>query len=154
MLHEQHLSSAMREKVMSLEKLLVQFTAAFFLIYGCMFALLPTTLADWVTGAAPTTSSGLIDMRATYGGMSIAVGIIMLLLASKHTTLRLGLLSVAIVLLGMASARALGIIADGSPNNLMYVYLAAEIVPSIVAIALYRRMGSNVQSHPQELHAE
>lgn len=124
---------------MKIAKILVQLTAVFFLAYGLMFALCPGSLSGMVTGSVPSTTSGLIDMRATYGGMSIAVGLMMLLLANHQSTLRLGLLSVVVVLLGMASARTLGIIADGTPNNLMYAYLVAELVPSIIAIELYRR---------------
>lgn len=128
---------------MKIEKILIQLTAVFFLVYGLLFALFPGSLSSVVTGGVPTTTSGLIDMRATYGGMSVAVGCLMLLLANNRSTLRLGLLSVIMVLLGMASARTLGIVADGAPNNLMYAYLVAEVVPSIFAIALYRRIGND-----------
>lgn len=124
---------------MKFEKILVQLTAAFFLVYGLIFAIHPASLSDMVTGSAPSTTSGLIDMRATYGGMSAAVGILMLLLAKNQSTLRLGLLSVILVLLGMALARTIGIVVDGAPNNLMYVYLVAEIVPSLIALKLYLR---------------
>ena len=128
-----------QRRVMNIEKFLVQFTAIFFLAYGLMFSIYPGSLSNLVTGSVPSTTSGLIDMRATYGGMSIAVGILMWILAKNQITLRLGLLSVILVLLGMATARTLGIITDGTPNNLMYIYLAAEVIPSIIAIVLYRR---------------
>ncbi|MEM8498058.1 MAG: DUF4345 domain-containing protein [Pseudomonadota bacterium] len=125
---------------MKIDKILVQLAGAFFLAYGFMFALDPELFSNMVTDSVPSTSSGLIDMRATYGGMSIAVGCLMLLLASNATSLKLGLISVALVLLGMACTRTIGIIVDGNPNNLMYIYLVAELVPSIIAIALYRRL--------------
>lgn len=125
-------------------RLLVQFTGAFFLAYGCAFALFPAGLSMFVTGAVPDTSSGMIDMRATYGGMSIAVGAMLFLLAGKQRTLRFGLLSVALVLLGMAVTRVVGIVLDGNPNTLMFVYLVAEIVPSIIALLLYRGMDDEV----------
>ena len=73
--------------------------------------------------------------------MAIAVGCLMLLLANNAKTLSLGLLAMIAVLLSMAFTRTIGIIVDGNPNKLMYIYLAAEIVPSIIAIVLYRRMG-------------
>ncbi|MFK7733735.1 MAG: DUF4345 domain-containing protein [Pseudomonadales bacterium] len=123
-----------------MEKILVQLTAVFFLAYGLMFTLYPVFFSNLVTDNNPATTSGLIDMRATYGGMSIAVGFMMFVLARNSSTLKLGLLSVITVLLGMASSRLLGIIVDGSPNNLMFIYLIAEIVPSLIAIVLYRRI--------------
>ncbi len=129
---------------MNLEKLLVQLTAMFFLIYGLMFAVLPEWISNLVTDGAPSTASGLIDMRSTYDGLSIAVGCLMLSFARNAGTLKLGLQSVFIVLLCMAVTRMLGMIIDGNPNNLMYVYLAAELVLSIVAILLFRRMGKDI----------
>ena len=131
---------------MKIEKLLVRLTAVFFLVYGVLFALFPALYSDLVTGSVPSTASGLIDMRATYGGMAIAVGIVMLLLANNVKTLSLGLLTMIVVLLAMAFTRTIGIIVDGNPNGLMYTYLAAEIVPSIVAIVLYRRMGGGLSA--------
>jgi len=128
---------------MKLEKILVILTAAFFLVYGVLFALFPGALSDMVTGGVPATASGLIDMRATYGGMSIAVGLLMFLLAMAPQTLEVGLLAVVLVLMGMATTRTLGILLDGSANSLMYVYLSAEVVPAIVALLLYRRMRTN-----------
>jgi len=129
---------------MKIEKLLVQLTAVFFLIYGVMFTFYPGIFSNIVTGGIPSTSSGFIDMRATYGGLSFAVGVLILLLSRNNGTLKLGLLSVAVVLLSMAAARTLGIIADGNPNKLMYIYLAAEVVPSLLAIVFYHRMGNDV----------
>ena len=128
---------------MKIEKIFVLFTAAFFFVYGVLFALFPSSLAENVTGSVPGTASGLIDMRATYGGMSIAMGVVMFLLANNQETLRLGLLTVIAALLGMAASRTLGLIVDGNPNKLMYVYLIAEVVLSIVAVLLYRRIGTD-----------
>ncbi len=125
---------------MRIEKFLVWFTGAFFLVYGISFALFPHSLSNMVTGGVPTTTSGLIDMRATYGGMAIAVGLLILLLGSKESTLKLGLLSVILVLMGMATTRTIGFFIDGNPNSLMTIYLVAEIVPSIIALVLYRRL--------------
>lgn len=123
---------------MKIEKILIWFTAAIFLAYGFLFALYPSSFSNIVTGSMPATTSGLIDMRATYGGMSIAVGLLMFLLGANERTIKLGLLSVFVVLLGMAITRVFGIIVDGSPNKLMYIYLLAEVVPATIAIVLYR----------------
>lgn len=125
---------------MKIERILIWLTAGFFLAYGILFTIFPDLFADLVTGSIPTTESGLIDMRATYGGMSIAVALLMFLLAKNENTLPLGLVSIIIVLLGMAAARTLGIIIDGNPNTLMYVYLVAEIIPASLAIFLYKRL--------------
>ena len=68
-------------------KLLCLLGAGFFLIYGLLFAIFPAQFSEITTGNIHSTSSSLIDMRATYGGMSIAVGLVLMLLAIKKETL-------------------------------------------------------------------
>ena len=120
---------------MKAAKFLVYAAGLFFVLYGVAFALFPVTLSVWVTGGSPSTSSGVIDLRATYGGMSVAVGAILLILGFHGEWISLGLWAIAIVLLAMAATRILGIILDGSPNLVMYIYLAAELL--FASLALY-----------------
>jgi len=117
-------------------KLLVWVTALFFIFYGIAFIFLPSEMAVLVTGDSPRTASGIIDMRATYGGMSASVGIILLLLLSRPENLRLALVCIAIVLLAMAAGRTWGMFKDGSPSVVMYLYLTAEIIVSFFALWL------------------
>ena len=106
------------------------------MLYGAVFTLYPMEAAFLVTDAAPGTSSALIDMRATYGGMSIAVGITILLLASRSQLLGQALLVTGVVLLGMAAGRVLGMIIDGEPNTFMYLYLLGELLFGAAALLL------------------
>ncbi len=122
---------------MNTSKFLVCATGFFFVIYGIAFTFFPVDMSVFVTGGTPSTPSGIIDLRATYGGMSIAMGITILMLGVNSELVSLGLLVSAIVLLAMAGARTLGIILDGKPNPLMYIYLAAEL--SFASFALYLR---------------
>ena len=85
-----------------------------------------------------SSSSGLIDIRATYGGMSLAVGIILYLLATGKDTLKIGLISVSVLMLAMAMGRIIGIGLDGTPNIYMYIYLALELAVGILALLLLR----------------
>ena len=117
-------------------RLLIYATAVFFVFYGVAFSLLPIDMAVLVTGSSPDTPSGLIDLRATYGGLSIAVGVLLLMLGAHP---KFGLLATSIVLLSMAASRLLGMALDGTPNAIMYVYLAAELV--VGGVALYLRAG-------------
>ena len=81
------------------------------------------------------TSSGNIDLRATYGGMSVGVGLILFALGLRDHTIKLGLISVIFLMIGMALGRTIGIVIDGSPNNLMLIYLGLELGTG--ALALY-----------------
>ncbi len=127
-----------------MSKLLVYATGLFFLLYGAAFTLLPEQLSLLVTDASPGSSSAMIDVRATYGGMSVAVGIILFVLGSKAELISVGLLSTALILLAMATGRLLGMLIDGSPNTIMYIYLIAELAFGCLAVYLLRRGGDKV----------
>lgn len=117
-------------------KLLVWATGIVFILYGVAFMFIPAEMAVFVTGDRPRTASGIIDLRATYGGMSVAVGVILLLLLSRPENLHLALICIAIVLLAMAVGRMSGMFKDGNPNIVMYLYLTVEIIVSSFALWL------------------
>jgi len=106
---------------------IVRVTAAVFAAYGIAFVCAPVVVSLYVTGSAPGSPSGVIDMRATYGGMSVAVGLLLFVLASKPERVESGLLAVVLLMLGMAAGRLFGIVVDGDGNALMYAYLALEV---------------------------
>jgi hypothetical protein len=124
---------------MSFGKILVYVTAAVFVIYGVGFVFAPALLSELVTGSVPDTTSGMIDMRATYGGALIAIGALLGLLGSNPLWLKPGLLGVVFAMLGMASGRTYGILVDGSPNLMMWVFLALELVVAVAAIGALKR---------------
>jgi hypothetical protein len=121
-----------------LGSVLIWLNAVFFVVYGLAFVFAPEVLGRTITGSAPGTSSGLIDMRATYGGMSVAVGLAFAWLARSESTRALGLYSIALVMFCMASSRLVGIVADGDANPIMYAYLAAELVVLVLALLAAR----------------
>ncbi len=123
---------------MNSSKLLVVLTAFIFLIYGALFVLFPIQLLELVANGAVTSASGVIDMRATYGGMSVAVGFILLLLAKSEETIKVGLMSVFLLMACMAIGRTVGILVDQNPNIMMYVYLALEIIIAVVSAFLLK----------------
>ncbi len=122
---------------MNLQAVVVYLAAGFFLIYGIAFRVVPTYMLALVTDGQIQGSSALVDFRATYGGMTIAVGlIIMFLYISSHT--RSALIVVIFVLLSMALTRTLGFIIDGATNALMYAYLVLEVAGSLLAFVAIR----------------
>ncbi|MEM7433332.1 MAG: DUF4345 family protein [Pseudomonadota bacterium] len=115
-------------------RVFVFFVGAVFFVYGLAFAIAPDTVFEWVTHSSLPIGPALIDARATYGGMSVAIGIVMIVLARSEDTLKLGLVTVAIVNVCMATARTAGITLDGHANTMMYIYLALEIVAVLIAL--------------------
>lgn len=124
---------------MSMEMIVVRLNALVFLLYGIGFLVLPETLSRFVADTAPQTVSGIVDMRATYGGMSVAVGVLLLVLAFRPETVRTGLLGVLLLMLCMAGGRILGMLLEGAGNPVMWIYLALELVMAAVALGLMRR---------------
>ncbi|WAG25448.1 DUF4345 domain-containing protein [Vibrio alginolyticus] len=119
-----------------MSKLLVYLTALFFLLYGVIFAVFPVEMANLITGSSPNSTSSTIDFRATYGGAQFAIGLALILVLKIKQDVTLALIIVAITLLSMAFGRLIGILLDGQPNTLMYVYLVAELVFGLLALYL------------------
>ena len=117
---------------------LLWLNAALFVVFGVGFIVAPALLSQVITGATPGTTSALIDLRATYGGMALGIGIFWGYCAPQGT-LRIGLISSLLVLVGVALGRLVGMVVDGSPNTFMFVLLAAELLfIGLIALALRR----------------
>lgn len=113
----------------------VHIIAAFFVTYGIAFSLVPEFMLGLVIGANETSSTGLIDVRATYGGMSIAVGLILHWMALQVDLVKQALQFIMVLMLAMAIPRSIGIILDGEANWVMYLYLMLEI--TVITIAFF-----------------
>lgn len=96
--------------------------------FGLGFAFAPEALADLVTGDAPTAASAVTDMRATYGGVAIGLGLFYGLCARRPEWVRLGLIASLMVVASIGATRLGGIVADGSPNAFMVIFLASELL--------------------------
>jgi hypothetical protein len=120
--------------MMKFGRALVLINAVIFIIYGCFYLLYPIEASMYVTQSIPATTTAVIDMRAVYGGMSIAIGIILVLLSINNHTLLLAVKILFIYMLCMAFARFLGVIVDGNANNKMYYYLIAEGITAMICL--------------------
>ena len=80
-----------------MSKGLILLTSAVFFFYGLAFAIAPNSMLSHATGGYATSASMLVDIRATYGGMSIGVALILFLLSQKTSTHNTGLLAVIFV---------------------------------------------------------
>ena len=91
-----------------------------------------------VTYSAGNVARVTVAAGTTYGGMSAAVGVILLLLASNVNTLRVAVVSVFLLMFGMAFGRSLGIYLDGGANAYMYGYLILELAACAIALLLLK----------------
>jgi len=122
--------------------ILLWVTAALFAGFGLGFVAAPHYFADLVTGSAPTVPSAVIDMRATYGGVALGVGLFFGVAAMRRHWLRPALLASLLVIACIGGARLIGIVADGQPNAFMILFLATEVIfVALFGLAL-RQVGS------------
>lgn len=114
-------------------------TSALFVVFGAGFVIAPEQGAEFITGVGPTAPNVLIDMRATYGGVALGMGVFLGICARRPSWVRPGLIASLLTIAATGSARVLGIAVDGSPNALMLVLLGAEIAASGLYVFALRR---------------
>jgi len=102
--------------------------ALLFLAFGLGFMFAPAFFSQTITGASPATSSAMIDMRATYGGIALGLAIFWGWCARERNTQHAGLLSSLLVLAATTIGRVIGMVVDGSPNIFMFILLTAELI--------------------------
>ena len=111
---------------MKLPRLLLWVNAACFLIFGAAFLISPGFMAQLLTGTTPSAPNALIDIRATYGGMALGIGLFFAFCARRPQRVRIGLIASLLVASGIVFGRLAGIVVDGSPNAAMIALLAGD----------------------------
>jgi hypothetical protein len=120
-------------------RVLLLLSAAVFMIVGMGFLIVP---AGWaaITEISLPTAMARTDLRATYGGLDLAVGIFLWICARRDQWIRPGLVALALTAAGFGGGRLVGIVAEGSAAPLMLIFLAIETVTVLVAFAALRRL--------------
>ena len=95
---------------------------------------------DAFAGVAATSTTGTIELRAMYGGMQIAFGILAFLGALRPPFTRAALLATAILCAGLGSARLLGAIAAFEVSSYTWGGLVFEIGSTAIAALCLRRL--------------
>jgi hypothetical protein len=112
--------------------------AIVWLPYGLYCFLDPGALRA-LAGVAASTPTGLTELRAMYGGLQSAIGALALLATVRPSLERPAIVMLAALLPGLAAARLLGVVLDGSWSSYTALGLGFEIGGSSCAIALLRR---------------
>lgn len=106
--------------------------------YGLYCFLDPNALRA-MAGVTATTPTAMTELRAMYGGLQAAIGALTLAATVRPRLERPALIMLAALLPGLASARLLGLVLDGSWSSYTAMGLAFEIGGSLATIALLRR---------------
>jgi len=113
-------------------------SALVWLPYGlyCFFA--PASLVE-AAGVVGQTATGTTEVRAMYGGLQSALGILLGSAVLRASLVRPALLAVAFATGGLGVARLFGLLLDGGLSSYTGMALAFEFTSAGIAIALLRR---------------
>lgn len=119
---------------MTLRVLLLWLYALMFIVFGVGFYFLPDLFAPLFLGVPAPDGDLLIDMRATYGGLSTAVGLFVAYCAIYREYLYQGLLLAFLAAVGLLAGRCIGLAVGtgSSAGQSMFISLGVEIVLTLV----------------------
>jgi hypothetical protein len=109
--------------------------------YGLLCLVMPETLTG-AAGLGLTNTVASIEVRAMYGGLELALGVLFLLAASRPTLLEAGLIAGVTIFSGLGLARLLGIALDGGPGTYNVVAVLYELTAAAVMLVALGRVGS------------
>jgi hypothetical protein len=112
--------------------------AIVWLPYGLYCFLDPGALRS-LAGVVASTPTAMTELRAMYGGLQSAIGALALVATVRPHLERPALVMLAALLAGLAAARLVGLVLDGSWSSYTAMGLVFEIGGSLTAIALLRR---------------
>jgi len=113
-------------------------TALLWIPYGLYCFFQPGALAD-AAGVAFTSPTGATDLRATYGGLTAALGTLALLGALRSDWARHALVTLGTACAGFGVARLLGTALDGGVGAYTIQALLLEFVTLACVLWLLRR---------------
>jgi hypothetical protein len=129
---------------MKLARILLWINAACFLIFGTAFLIAPAGMTNLLSGTTPSAPNVLIDIRATYGGMALGIGLAFAFCARRPATVRIGLIASLCVASGIVCGRLIGILVDGSPNAAMIALLVGDSLFIVLFAIVLRRLPREV----------
>lgn len=116
-------------------KIFLGANAALFIVYGLMCLASPEIVAEQ-TGMQLTTGVASAEVRAMYGGLQTAVGLLALLGFMRAGLQPAVLLALVFVFFGLASGRVIGIVLDPDPGVYNFAAFAFESLFGLLSVML------------------
>lgn len=121
-----------------LTRIFLALSAILWGLYGIYCLLVPGALHE-MAGVVATTPTGTTELRAMYGGLQLAVGVLALLGALRGSLTRTALVALGTLTLGLGSARLFGLLVDGHFTAYTGMGLGLEWFTALACRALLRR---------------
>jgi hypothetical protein len=109
------------------------------LVFGVWYLVAPVAWTD-PTGFGPLGPNALTDVRATYGGFQIGLGLFTLWAAAEAARVRMALVLQALTIGAIGSCRLVGFAIDGSPNGFLISAVVTETTFTALALVALRRL--------------
>jgi hypothetical protein len=120
-------------------------SAAIWLPYGLYCLAQPGSL-EAAAGVAFTSATGSTELRAMYGGLQIAIGLLALGGALRPSLERTALVTLALLCAGLGSARLLGSALDGGLSSYTATGLGFELTTAALCGWLLSRGAGSAAS--------
>jgi hypothetical protein len=114
------------------------FTGLLFTGYGLACLASPGIVAD-ATGMQLATGTATVEVRAMYGGLQTALGLLALLAVVREPLRAPALLFLGVLFFGLVSGRLIGIAVDPEPGSYNFIAAGYEAASAAIAFALLPR---------------
>ena len=119
-------------------KIFLALSTLVWLPYGLYCLFRPEALAG-AAGVAFHSATGTTELRAMYGGLEAALGVLAGLALLRPSLVRPALVAIAFLTAGLATGRLIGVALDGNLSSYTATALAFELSSALIALALLRR---------------
>lgn len=113
-------------------KIFFGFSVLVWLPYGVYCVFVPESLAE-VAGVAASTSTGTTELRAMYGGLQAALGMLSAFALFRTTAAPAAATALCFVAAGLFLGRLIGFALDGSGSGYTFGALAFESTYALIA---------------------
>jgi len=107
--------------------------------FGLVYLFLPGPMIE-AAGFGIVRPSGVTDVRATYGGFQIGMGLFLFWTAMAEERVRGGLLLVLFSIGAVGASRSMGVMLDGDFSDFHLAGLATEVVITIFTLIVMVRL--------------
>ena len=119
-------------------RILLTVTGLFFFVHGLVCFIHPATIGI-ESGLAMPTPSSVIEVRAEYGGLPMALGLFFFAAAFREIEVRTGLLVMLTALTGYATARIAAVVISGTIDPYNTAAIAYELTTALLALWTLKR---------------
>jgi Domain of unknown function (DUF4345) len=115
------------------------FVGAMGLLFGVWYLVAPVAWTD-PTGFGPLGPNALTDVRATYGGFQIGLGLFTIWAALDTSRVRMAMVLQLLTIGAIASCRIVGFAVDGGPNDFLRSAIATEVSFTVITLVALVRL--------------